>query len=63
MDPIVTLRPMAVRLDTAARLLDCGTTKIRELVKTGELRTIRVGADQRVVFESLEAFLARQRQG
>jgi len=40
---------LAVRPKTVARILDCGLTSVYEMIKTGELRTIPFGSDQRVL--------------
>lgn len=51
---------IAVKRSTAARMLDCGPTKIYELEKSGELETIKVGADKRITVESIRRFVQRQ---
>ena len=52
--------PIAVRRRTAARMLDCGETKIYELQKAGELETIKIGADDRIVVASIYRYVAKQ---
>jgi excisionase family DNA binding protein len=54
----VVLEPVAVRLPTAARMLDCGVTKIHELIKAGKLETIQIGADRRVTIASVKRLVA-----
>jgi len=56
----VTVEPVAVKMDTAAKMLDIGRTSLWRLVKAGKLATIRVGADQRVTTESLRRFVSDQ---
>lgn len=56
----VNLDQLAVRRRTAARMLDCGETKIYELEKSGELETIKLGADRRITVESIRRFIQRQ---
>jgi len=58
MEPQVIIEPEAIKRSTAARLLDCGTTKIYELCKAGKLKTIKVGTDDRVVVASIREFVA-----
>ncbi len=58
-DPTVIIEPVAVRRETAARMLDCGPTKVYDLCRRGELRTIKVGADTRVVVASIREFVIR----
>lgn len=56
-EPVVVLEPLAVKKTTAAKLLDCGLTKIRYLIIAGKLKTIKIGADQRVTMASLRKFV------
>lgn len=53
-DPIVAIEPLAVRPRTAAKMLDCGQTKIYELIKLGKLETIRLDSDQRITIASIK---------
>ena len=55
MHETVTLEPVAVKRSTAAKMLDCGITKIWQLCKEGKLQTIQVGADTRVTVASIKA--------
>ena len=57
-EPTVAIEPVAVKRATAARLLDCGATKVWELCKAGKLQTIKIGADERVLVSSIRAFAA-----
>jgi excisionase family DNA binding protein len=52
---VVTLEPFAVRLSTAARLLECGVTTVHKLIHAGQLEVIHVGADRRVTLSSIKA--------
>lgn len=56
----VNLEPIAIKRTTAARMLDCGATKIYQLEKSGELQTIKLGADTRITIESIRQYVARQ---
>jgi excisionase family DNA binding protein len=58
MDAEVTLEPLAVKRSTAAKLIDCGTTKVYELCRAGKLATIKVGADDRITIESIKRYVA-----
>ena len=58
-DPIVVIEPLVVKPTTAARMIDCGGTKIWELCKQGVLDTIQVGADKRVTVESIKRYVAK----
>ena len=58
-DPQVILEPVAVKRSTAAKMLDCGATTIYELCRQGKLKTVKVGADDRVTVASIKEFAAR----
>ena len=58
-EPVVSVPPEVVKRTTAARMLDCGETKIRDLCKAGKLKTIRLGADYRVTVASIREFVMR----
>jgi len=45
--------PLAVRRVTAARMLDCSPATVHKLIKNGQLKTIKVGSDQRVTVASI----------
>lgn len=62
MEPEVkTLEPLAVRRATAARMLDCSVTTIWQMVKRGELQTVKIGADDRILVSSIRAYASGQR--
>ena len=63
MSDTVTIEPIAVKRSTAARMLDCGATKIYELERAAELETIKVGADPRITVASIRRYVARQLAG
>ncbi len=47
---------VAVRRTTAADMLDCSPSTIYNLCRAGKLKTIRLGADERILVESIKAF-------
>jgi excisionase family DNA binding protein len=55
---VVVIEPIAVRKPVAARLLDCGLTKVYELIRAGKLATCKVGTDDRVLVASIKQFAA-----
>jgi excisionase family DNA binding protein len=57
---VVSLEPVAVRRQTAAKMLDCSDTTVWRLVQTGVLKTIKIGADDRITVDSIRA-LVQQR--
>lgn len=51
---------LAVKLSTAARLLDCGTTTVHNLARAGKLEVVHIGADRRITVRSIQALIAAQ---
>ena len=58
MNDVVFIEPQAVKRSTAARMLDCGQTKVYELARAGKLETILLGADVRITVASIKNFVA-----
>lgn len=54
------LELQAVRIKTAAELLDCEETIIRRLLRKGELRGFKLGRGVRVLVQSIEDYQQRQ---
>ena len=54
-EEVAVLEPIAVRRQTAAKMLDCSETTIHKLIKDGVLKTTKVGADARIIVESIRA--------
>jgi excisionase family DNA binding protein len=52
------LKPMLVKPTTAAKLLGCGVTKVYELIKRGELKTVPFETDQRIPYSEIERLAA-----
>ncbi|OGA59984.1 MAG: hypothetical protein A3G81_26125 [Betaproteobacteria bacterium RIFCSPLOWO2_12_FULL_65_14] len=57
-EKVIELEPLAVRRGTAAKMLDCSPTTIHKLMKAGKLRTVKVGADDRILIDSIRALVA-----
>jgi hypothetical protein len=53
--------PITVTVATAKELSGLGTTKIWALIREGKLKVVRVGRRTLVVFTSLKAVLAPER--
>jgi excisionase family DNA binding protein len=49
--------PVTITVRRAGELSGLGNTKIWELIKTGELQTVRIGRRRLVLFKSLVALL------
>lgn len=60
MSETVNIEPVAVKRSTAARMLDCGPTKVWQLQKSGELETVKLGADDRITVDSIKRFIGRK---
>jgi excisionase family DNA binding protein len=52
-----TAEPVAVRIETAARLLDASPAMVRFWIKTGRLRATKVGRSWRVRTSDLNAMV------
>jgi excisionase family DNA binding protein len=48
-----------VRPEDSARVLGIGRTKVAELIRSGALRSVRVGGLRRVPVAALDEFVAR----
>jgi excisionase family DNA binding protein len=54
-EEVVAIEPVAVRRRTAAQMLDCSETTVWKLAKEGKLKTVKVGADDRITVASIRA--------
>jgi excisionase family DNA binding protein len=60
-DPQCQGRPLLLRIPDAARELQIGVTRLYELLNSGEIRRIKVGANAvRVPVTELDAYIARK---
>ena len=53
------LRVLLVRPEDAARVLGIGRTKVYELMRSGALRSVRVGGLRRIPVAALAEFVAQ----
>lgn len=53
------LTPIAIRIPKAARMLGIGRSKFYQLMRSGDVRTIKVGRATLVVVQSLHDFVSR----
>lgn len=51
------------RIDEAAELLSVSKSRVYELVRSGQLRTVKVGKSHRVPARSLDEYVARLLRG
>jgi excisionase family DNA binding protein len=52
--PVLLVRP-----EDAAQVLGIGRTKVYELIRSGDLRSVRVGGLRRIPVTALDEFVAR----
>jgi excisionase family DNA binding protein len=55
-----SIEPVALPVPGAARALGIGTTKTRELIRSGELRSIRIDRRILVPRSEIDAYIARK---
>jgi excisionase family DNA binding protein len=55
--PAATVRPIAVRVATAAKLLDMSTSFIWKMITNGTLESVNVGKSRLVLMRSLDRLL------
>lgn len=55
------LRPITVRIQEACRITGIGRSKLYELIKTGDIETVKVGTITLVPVAGIERFLASQK--
>ena len=53
--------PLTIRIKDACRITGIGRSKLFELIKVGEIQTIKVGAITLVPMDSLAGFVDRRR--
>lgn len=55
--------PLTVRIPEACRMTGIGRSKLYELIKAGEIETIKVGSSTLVPVKALADFVQRCRKG
>jgi len=55
--------PLTVRLPEACRMTGIGRSKLYELIKAGEIETVKVGSSTLVPVKALADFVQRCRKG
>lgn len=58
-DPPVNTGKLLLRPEEAAELLSIGRSKVYELIGTGELRSVRIGASRRIPTDALLDFIGQ----
>jgi excisionase family DNA binding protein len=54
----VTAKPIAVRPREAGQLVGLSERKVRELIATGAIRSVKIGGSRLIPYAALEAWLA-----
>ena len=54
------MEPQLLTVKQIGQKLVLGNTKVYELLRTGELKSIKIGTSRRVTSESLNDFIARK---
>ena len=55
------VEPLCVRVNDAARMIGVGSTKLYELISSGELETVKIGKATRITTASLHRLVDRCR--
>ena len=58
-DEAVEMAPLLLRPEEAAQVLRVSRTRVFELIRTGELRSLKIGHSRRVSATALAEFVAR----
>jgi hypothetical protein len=54
------VEPLVVSPRRARLMLDCGNTRLYELIATQELESFKAGKSRKIVVTSIKAYIARQ---
>ncbi len=58
----VTLEPLTVRIPDAVRMTGIGRSKLYELIQSGDIAIVKIGASTLIPIESLRELIDRNRQ-
>lgn len=58
--PHDAIQPLVVSPQTAEQMLQCGHTRVYELLNAGELTSFKDGTSRRITVESIHAYIARK---
>lgn len=59
--PVMSVDKLLLKPEEAAEVLSIGRSKVYELISTGELASVRIGACRRVPTDALVEFVTRLR--
>ena len=56
-EEVVEIEQLAVKVRTAAKVMDVSESTVRKLIREGKLEAVEVGSDKRVTGKSIKALL------
>tara|TARA_R110000868_G_scaffold89729_3_gene249626 strand:+ start:7992 stop:8243 length:252 start_codon:yes stop_codon:yes gene_type:complete len=59
----ITLEPLTVRIPDAVRMTGIGRSKLYELIQSGDIAIVKIGASTLIPIESLRQLIDRHRRG
>ncbi len=54
------MEPLGIAPHLAKEVIGCGTTKLYELINSGELSSYMIGRSRRITTDSIRAYVERQ---
>ena len=60
--PLLSMQPLTVRISVAVRLTGIGRSKLYELIKAGELETMKIGGSTLIPYASLVRMIERAQE-
>jgi len=61
--PIIDPAPISVRVPAAVKLTGISRSRLFELIRDGDIESVKLGSSRLIIVSSLEDFLERLQQG
>jgi excisionase family DNA binding protein len=61
--PVMPVHPISVRIPVAVQLIGVSRSRIYELIRDGEIETVKIGTTTLIPMDSLERLIASRRSG
>jgi excisionase family DNA binding protein len=58
MDVLITEPPRLIRVEEAAKLLNIGRSAVYDLIRSGRLRSVKIGKSRRIPREAVDEAIA-----
>ncbi len=58
MDVLITEPPRLIRVEDAAKLLNVGRSAVYDLIRSGRLRSVKIGKSRRIPREAVDEVIA-----